>query len=439
MTLVLTGKKCAVLPQGTYTDSSVKGLRYVVKAKQKYFIYRRTIENKPYSVYIGLIPLAQARAKASLCNGLSPSDFLETIIKPKQVGKRIPDSSEPLFKNVIKEFLEFKIKCKEWTSERTINNGYSRINNHVLPYLGEKRLEDITFSDVAKIGEGNWGNARTVAIVVGLVRECFNWAIARGIIPEGIRNPADRNGPLRYLMSSPKGGADKSNHGTIPISRIPESFQTLRKLNGSSARCFEFSILTATRSHTVRHARWENIDLDKGIWTIPSKDLKTKANGRLLIPLCPKVIDYLKTLSPKEKGYLFENSRGQTFSDNAFYTIVKRINRVAVRPFIDVEQSDREGKSVRATQHGIARAGFKTWAKNDLLGNDVKYDDKVSELCLHHKVKDIYNGAYERNSFWARRSQMMTEWADFVMQPANPTELKFEESFERILSSRRTE
>lgn len=58
MTLVLTGKKCAVLPQGTYTDSSVKGLRYVVKAKQKYFIYRRTIENKPYSVYIGLIPLA---------------------------------------------------------------------------------------------------------------------------------------------------------------------------------------------------------------------------------------------------------------------------------------------------------------------------------------------------------------------------------------------
>ena len=104
MKYALTEKKCSVLPPGTYADNSVKGLRFIVRDKQKYFQYRRTVGKKSYSVYIGLIPLAQARAKASLCNGLSASDFLEKIVKPKQVGKKIPDSSEPLFKDVVNEF-----------------------------------------------------------------------------------------------------------------------------------------------------------------------------------------------------------------------------------------------------------------------------------------------------------------------------------------------
>lgn len=436
MKYALTEKKCSVLPPGTYADNSVKGLRFIVRDKQKYFQYRRTVGKKSYSVYIGLIPLAQARAKASLCNGLSASDFLEKIVKPKQVGKKIPDSSEPLFKDVVNEFLEFKIKTKEWTSERTIKNGYSRINKHVLPHLGHKRLEDITFADVAKIGEGNWGNAKTVGIVIGIVKECFNWSIAKGYF-SGDRNPADMAGPLKYLLPSGRNPLANHNHGSLPLSRIPEFFQTLHQIHTNSARCFEFSILTATRSHTVRHAKWQDIDLKEGIWTIPAQDLKIKENGRLLVPLCPKVIEYLKSLGPKDSGYIFPSPSGGTFTDNAFYILIKRLNCVVERPFLDEEQTSKEGHAVRATQHGIARAGFKTWAKNDLLGNDTKYDDKVSELCLHHKVKDIYNGAYERNSFWARRTQMMTEWADFVMKETHPAPLKFGERYGRIFKNKK--
>lgn len=434
MKFALTEKKCSILPPGTYADNSVKGLRFVVRENQKYFQYRRSVGKKSYSVYIGLIPLAQARAKASLCNGLSPGDFLEKIIKPKQVVKRIPISSEPLFKDVVKEFLEFKIKAKEWTSERTIKNGYSRINKHVLPHIGHKPLADITFADVAKIGEGNWGNAKTVGIVIGLVRECFNWAIAKGYV-SGHINPADMSGPIKYLLPTGRNTLSNHNHGSLPLSRIPEFFQTLRQLPTTAARCFEFSILTVTRSNTVRHAKWEDIDLNEGVWTIPAQDLKVKENGRLLVPLCPKVVEYLKSLGPKDSGFIFPSPIAGTFSDNAFYVLVRRLNSVVVRPFIDEEQSSREGHPVRATQHGIARAGFKTWAKNDLLGNDVKYDDKVSELCLHHKIKDVYNGAYERNSFWARRSQMMAEWADFVMRDVPPAPLKFGEKYGRLFKN----
>ena len=98
-------------------------------------------------------------------------------------------------------------------------------------------------------------------------------------------------------------------------------------------------------------------------------------------------------------------------------------------------QKASTGKIQTPVYENVREFGFKTWAKNDLLGNDVKYDDKVSELCLHHKVKDIYNGAYERNSFWARRRQMMTEWADFIMKEVQPTPLKPGEQYGRLFKN----
>ncbi len=46
MKYILTEKKCAVLPPGTYADGSVKGLRIIVREKQTYFQYRRTIAGR---------------------------------------------------------------------------------------------------------------------------------------------------------------------------------------------------------------------------------------------------------------------------------------------------------------------------------------------------------------------------------------------------------
>lgn len=49
----------------------------------------------------------------------------------------------------------------------------------------------------------------------------------------------------------------------------------------------------------------------------------------------------------------------------------------------------------------------------DELGNDLRFSDKVAELCLHHKVSDAYNGAYERKQAMKSRKEMMQAWADY--------------------------
>ena len=111
------------------------------------------------------------------------------------------------------------------------------------------------------------------------------------------------------------------------------------------------------------------------------------------------------------------------FSDAVFSNAVKRINeyRTSLRDedgrplpkWIDKAESLKRGKEVGITQHGIARATFRTWAQDDSLGNDRRFDARTAELCLHHKVTDAYNGAYERNASMIRRREMMEAWAEY--------------------------
>ena len=63
--------------------------------------------------------------------------------------------------------------------------------------------------------------------------------------------------------------------------------------------------------------------------------------------------------------------------------------------------------------HGTARAGFRTWAKDDVLGNNIKFDQEAVEKCLLHSTKDMYHGAYDRAEFIAERKLIMEEWGKF--------------------------
>lgn len=78
--------------------------------------------------------------------------------------------------------------------------------------------------------------------------------------------------------------------------------------------------------------------------------------------------------------------------------------------YFDPNQVTRTGRPAIATPHGIARASFRTWAQDDELGNHRLFSDKIAELCLHHKISDAYNGAYERNQAMKSRAEMMEAW-----------------------------
>jgi integrase len=52
----------------------------------------------------------------------------------------------------------------------------------------------------------------------------------------------------------------------------------LRKIEGMTARCLEFVVLTAARSNEALTAKWSEMDLQARTWTLPASKMK---GGRL--------------------------------------------------------------------------------------------------------------------------------------------------------------
>ena len=73
----------------------------------------------------------------------------------------------------------------------------------------------------------------------------------------------------------------------------------LRALPGIPARALEFTILTAARTGEARFARWSEVDLRAGVWTIPGERMKGDKEHR--VPLSDRALAILAEL-PRESG-----------------------------------------------------------------------------------------------------------------------------------------
>ena len=54
----------------------------------------------------------------------------------------------------------------------------------------------------------------------------------------------------------------------------------LARHDDTDARCLAFIILTVARAGAARQAKWKNIDLERGLWSVPIADLKTPKQQR---------------------------------------------------------------------------------------------------------------------------------------------------------------
>ena len=115
---------------------------------------------------------------------------------------------------------------------------------------------------------------------------------------------------------------------------------------------------------------------------------------------------------------IFKTENGGSFSDAATTALIRRMHArqkaLDEIGWIDPDKSKREGKVCVITAHGTARSGFRTWAKDDRLGHNRKFDKEAAELCLLHcKASDDYHGAYDRARLSSERQRLMNDWGEF--------------------------
>ena len=107
----------------------------------------------------------------------------------------------------------------------------------------------------------------------------------------------------------------------------------LLKLSPSrrSSRAARTCTCTPARSGEVRGARWTEIDLPAGVWTIPAVRMKSKREHR--IPLCGRAAEILEaawTLGDGRSPFVFTSQGGKPFSITRLPRLLQNLKIAAV-------------------------------------------------------------------------------------------------------------
>jgi len=193
------------------------------------------------------------------------------------------------------------------------------------------------------------------------------------------------------------------HHAALDHAQMPAFYAALSNQPGLAARAFQLGILTATCTGDLRGVdreerppmRWEHVDLDAHMWTLP----KTKTGVEHRIPLSTQAVALLKQIRAGRKtGIVFTGDKlGKPMSNGAMLAVVKRMIKAGL-----IEKAT-------VTPHGMARAGFKSWASEE---TDAEHG--VIEACMSHVIGDKVDAAYRRTDFYAKRAKLMQDWADYV-------------------------
>jgi integrase len=169
--------------------------------------------------------------------------------------------------------------------------------------------------------------------------------------------------------------------------------EALREKQHFSAACLRFIILTAARSSEARGARWNEINLDACVWTVPAE--RMKANRLHRVPLSDEAVQLINALPHIDgQGLMFPGARSGWLSDAALNKTLH-----AVHPGVTV--------------HGI-RSSFRDWA-----AEQTSSPAAVCELALAHVNKDRVEAAYQRSDLFERRRELMEIWGRFVAGERN--------------------
>lgn len=309
--------------------------------------------------------------------------------RKRQAGLPIPGT----FEEVARRW--FSVKSHQWV-ENYSSKVIRRLELHAFPTLGHLGLVEISPKQVLDA-------CRDVEVRNNLetahrLREhcscVFRFAIAEGL---DLRDPC---GDIRDALKRPP-----VRHFPA-ITRPPQFAELLRSIydyRGSFVVCCALKLapMLMVRPGELRKARWEEFDLDNGLWYIPSVRMKRtkdhKLNGQPhLVPLARQAIAVLEALFgvTGKTGNVFPSERDQ--------------NRVI--------SENTMNKALRLMGYGasvVTTHGFRATART-LAVELLQFPESVVEAQLAHAVKDANGTAYNRTEFIKLRMELMQSWADYL-------------------------
>lgn len=366
-----------------------RGLYLLITPKgSKLWRVKFRVNGKEKKLSLGAYPdlsLKDARrlrdqARSAKAVGVDPAKEKQEI---KRAAKQGADNS---FAVVAEEYIEKMVK--EGLADSTINKARWFLQL-LRPSVGRIPIADIQpqdlFSALKRIEKA--GHRETAKRLRSFSSRVFRYAVATA------RATADPAQTLRGALASPIVKHYAAITDPLALGEL------LRAIDGYSGEPATMAALQLTphvfqRPGEVRQMRWSEVDLDKGIWTIPAERMKQRQAHA--VPLSRQSVAILTGMLGLTGHGIFVfpsvRTRERPMSENTVNGALRRLGYAGSE----------------MTAHG-----FRSTAST-LLNESGKWNPDAIERALSHAEKNQVRAAYNRGSYWNERVEMAQWWSDYL-------------------------
>ncbi len=371
---------------GLYADGGNLHLR-IAPGGSKGWIFRFTLAGRTRDAGLGSYPsvsLAEARDEAErlrkqIAAGIDPVEAR----KSQRAASQAEAERAITFEQCAKAYVASHEAG--WKNDKHRAQWHATLKTYVYPIIGRLPVKAVDTSHVMQILEPIWtSKPETASRIRGRIEVILSWAKVRGY--RAGENPAQWRGHLDHLLPA-KGRVRKVvHHAALPYSEVPAFMKVLRQQVGFSARALEFLILTATRTNETLNASWDEIDWDRGLWTIPGSRMKAGKDHR--VPLSSPASTILSEMAElKINEFIFPGAKlGRPLSQMSLLMLLRRMGYGYI------------------TTHGF-RSSFRDW-----VAECTTFPGEVAELALAHTMPSAVEAAYRRGDMLEKRRSLVEAW-----------------------------
>jgi integrase len=284
--------------------------------------------------------------------------------------------------------MEWLTKFSQSWSKSHTETIKQRLENYIIPNLGQRQINEIAAPELLAVLRKieALGYVETAHRVKQICGQIFRYAIATG------RTERDPAADLKGALPPPK---SKRMASIIDPKGAGGLLRAIDDYNGSivTQHALKLGVLTFVRPGELRHAEWDEVNLEVAEWRIPAQKMKMKTPH--IVPLSKQATAILEGIQPVtgQGKYVFPSERtySRPMSENTVNAALRRMGY---------------------TKNEITGHGFRSMASTLLHEQGWKSD--IIERQLAHQERNKVKAAYNHAEHLSERKKMMQAWADYL-------------------------